>query len=52
MFDNNNVSFALNFHNPPAFANPPATQPLGSLGEVQHTLGSPRLIRMSLHFYF
>jgi hypothetical protein len=45
---NNNVSFAANFNNPPTFVSPP----LGSLGVIQHTLGSPRLIRMSLHFVF
>ena len=61
---NNNINFALNFRDPPTFANPsgtPAnftggmagpTQPGGNLGVIQHTLGSPRLIRMSLHVTF
>lgn len=52
---NNNVSFALNFNNPPTFANPqgnPPTLPGGNLGVIQHTIGSPRLIRMSLHITF
>jgi hypothetical protein len=44
---NNNVSF-FNFNNPPDLLNPPS----GRLGTIQHTLGSPRLIRMALHFRF
>jgi hypothetical protein len=52
---NNNVSFALNFNNPPTFADPqgnPPTFPGGNLGVIQHTIGSPRLIRISLHVTF
>jgi hypothetical protein len=60
---NNNVSFALDFNNPPTFANPtgaPAppgrivvTQPpSGNLGVITNALGSPRLIRMTLRFIF
>jgi hypothetical protein len=44
---NNNVSF-FNFNNPPDLLNPPS----GRLGQIQHTLGSPRLVRMALHFTF
>ncbi|HET9741574.1 MAG TPA: carboxypeptidase regulatory-like domain-containing protein [Terriglobales bacterium] len=44
---NNNVSFS-DFGNPPNFSFPPS----GDLGVVQHSIGSPRLIRMSLHFIF
>lgn len=44
---NNNVSFFA-FGFPPT----PLSTPTGSLGQVQHTLGSPRLIRMSLHITF
>jgi hypothetical protein len=47
---NNNVEF-FNFPNAPT---PPTLQatPHGRLGTIEHTLGSPRLIRMSLHFIF
>ena len=45
---NNNVSFNANFSNPPSYSFPPA----GQLGVVQHTIGSPRLISMSLHLVF
>ncbi|HEY6249925.1 MAG TPA: hypothetical protein VI685_08175, partial [Candidatus Angelobacter sp.] len=44
---NNNVQFFA-FGNPPTLQVPPA----GNLGVIQHTLGSPRLIRMSLHITF
>ena len=81
---NNNVSFAPNFPNPPAFPaasscgpsnlvfnskgnpvapNPPPAggstpagafqcPPGGSLGVIQHTIGSPRFIQMALHLTF
>jgi hypothetical protein len=51
---NNNVSFALNFGDPPKLANlqNPPVPPSGNLGVIQHTLGSPRLIRMGLHVDF
>ncbi len=44
---NNNVSF-YSYGNPPSLNNPPQ----GSLGIIQHTLGSPRFIQMSLHLLF
>jgi len=44
---NNNVSF-FSFGNPPTLQVPPS----GNLGVIQHTIGSPRLIRMALHFTF
>jgi hypothetical protein len=44
---NNNVSF-FSFGNPPTLQVPPQ----GNLGAVQHPLGSPRLIRMAIHFTF
>ena len=46
----NNVSFALNFRDPPKLANlqNPPLPPSGNLGVIEHTLGSPRLIRMAL----
>jgi hypothetical protein len=53
---NNNVAFNPFFANPPF--NPTTGQngyqipPSGSLGIVQHTLGSPRFIQMSLHLTF
>jgi len=53
---NNNVSFNPFFANPPF--NPVTGQtgyqipPAGQLGVVQHTIGSPRLIQMSLHLIF
>jgi Carboxypeptidase regulatory-like domain len=48
---NNNVSFALDFNNPPTLTtNGLLAQ--GNLGALQHAIGSPRLIRMSLHFVF
>jgi hypothetical protein len=52
---NNNVEF-FNFPNAPL---PPhlrtkngVVTPSGNLGVIQHTIGSPRLVRMSLHFTF
>ncbi|HLJ88214.1 MAG TPA: carboxypeptidase regulatory-like domain-containing protein [Candidatus Angelobacter sp.] len=44
---NNNVSF-FNFSSPPKLL----ATPSGNLGQIQHTLGSPRLVRMSLRFDF
>ena len=44
---NNNVSF-YNYGNPPTINNPPA----GSLGIIQHTIGSPRFLQMDLHLTF
>lgn len=60
---NNNISYALDFNDPPTFANPTGgpvppgriTQiapPQGNLGVIQHTIGSPRMITMSLHVNF
>ena len=43
---NDNVTFFPNFVGPPSF--PPA----GSLGIIQHTLGSPRFLQFSLHLIF
>jgi Carboxypeptidase regulatory-like domain/TonB dependent receptor len=43
---NNNVDFFPNFSGPPA--NPPA----GSLGIIQHTIGSPRFLQLGLHVKF
>jgi hypothetical protein len=43
---NNDVSFYPNFA-------PPATiPPTGSLGMIQHTIGSPRFLQLSAHFIF
>ncbi len=53
---NNNVSFNPYYANPPF--NPVTGQngyqipPAGSVGFVQHTMGSPRFIQMSLHLTF
>jgi hypothetical protein len=44
---NNNVEF-FNFNSPPQLL----STPRGRLGSIQHTLGSPRLVRMALHFNF
>jgi hypothetical protein len=61
---NNNVSFNPFFANPPVYgpgsgynACVPSTgayacPPSGSLGVIQHTIGSPRFIQMSLHLIF
>ncbi len=43
---NNNVNFFPDYYGPPA--NPPR----GSLGYIQHTIGSPRFMQLSLHFLF
>jgi hypothetical protein len=44
---NNNVQF-YSFSNPSRTYNPPH----GSLGYIQHTIGNPRFIQMSLHLTF
>jgi len=43
---NNNVTFF------PNFAGPPSIPPQGSLGLIQHTIGSPRFLQLSLHLTF
>ena len=43
---NNNVTFF------PNFAGPPANPPQGSLGMIQHTVGSPRFLQLGLHLTF
>jgi Carboxypeptidase regulatory-like domain/TonB dependent receptor len=43
---NNNVSFF------PNFVGPPSIPPQGSLGVIQHTIGSPRFLQLSLHLAF
>jgi hypothetical protein len=43
---NNNVTFFPNYEGPPA--NPPQ----GSLGIIQHTIGSPRFLQLGLHLIF
>jgi len=43
---NNNVVFFPNFTGPPSFP------PTGSLGVIQHTIGSPRFLQLSLHLLF
>ena len=43
---NNNVTFF------PNFVGPPANPPQGSLGIIQHTIGSPRFLQLSLHLTF
>jgi TonB dependent receptor len=45
---NNNVVFFP----PPTYAGPPANPPQGSLGVIQHTIGSPRFLQLGLHLYF
>ena len=45
---NNNVEFNPSFSNPPTYSFPP----VGSLGVIQHTIGSPRFMQMSLHLIF
>ncbi len=44
---NNDVSF-YKFGNPPTLYNPPH----GSLGVIQHTIGSPRFLQLQAHFVF
>jgi hypothetical protein len=43
---NNNVQFFPNYSGPPSFP------PSGSLGYIQHTIGSPRFLQLSLHLAF
>jgi hypothetical protein len=43
---NNNVTFF------PNFAGPPSIPPQGSLGLIQHTIGSPRFLQLQFHLYF
>jgi hypothetical protein len=43
---NNNVTFF------PNFVGPPSIPPQGSLGVIQHTIGSPRFLQLSLHLIF
>jgi Carboxypeptidase regulatory-like domain/TonB dependent receptor-like, beta-barrel len=43
---NNNVTFF------PNYTGPPANPPQGSLGVIQHTIGSPRFLQMGLHLTF
>jgi hypothetical protein len=46
---NNNVNFNPHFSNPPVIV---PSNPGGSLGFIQHTIGSPRFIQMALHLTF
>jgi hypothetical protein len=43
---NNDVNFFPNFEGPPSIP------PQGSLGVIQHTVGSPRFLQLSLHLAF
>ena len=43
---NNNVLFFPNFEGPPSIP------PEGQLGQIQHTIGSPRFLQLSLHLTF
>ncbi len=43
---NNDVSFF------PDFEGPPSIPPSGSLGMIQHTIGSPRFLQLGLHLSF
>jgi len=43
---NNNVTFF------PNFSGPPSIPPQGSLGVIQHTIGSPRFLQLALHLTF
>ncbi len=43
---NNDVTFF------PNFVGPPSIPPEGSLGVIQHTIGSPRFLQLGLHFAF
>jgi hypothetical protein len=57
---NNNVEFNPFFSNPPTYpgfsnctaGNGYVCPPFGSLGRIQHTIGSPRFLQMALHFNF
>jgi len=43
---NNDVTFF------PNYVGPPSIPPEGSLGLIQHTIGSPRFLQLSMHFTF
>jgi hypothetical protein len=43
---NNDVDFF------PYFDGPPVVPPFGSLGQIQHTIGSPRFLMLGLHLMF
>jgi hypothetical protein len=43
---NNDVSFF------PDFSPPPTIPPIGSLGIIQHTIGSPRFLQLNMHLNF
>jgi hypothetical protein len=43
---NNDVTFF------PNYVGPPTIPPLGSLGVIQHTIGSPRFLQLSMHLAF
>jgi hypothetical protein len=43
---NNDVTFFPNYYGPPTIP------PEGSLGVIQHTIGSPRFLQLSLHLMF
>ncbi len=43
---NNNVNFF------PSYQGPPSIPPQGSLGVIQHTIGSPRFLQLGLHLFF
>jgi Carboxypeptidase regulatory-like domain/TonB dependent receptor len=43
---NNDVNFFPNYEGPPSIP------PQGSLGVIQHTVGSPRFLQLSMHFVF
>jgi hypothetical protein len=45
---NSNVVFFNYYDNPPGLFNPPQ----GSLGIIQHTIGSPRFLQLNLHLTF
>jgi hypothetical protein len=57
---NNNVEFNPFFADPPTYpgfsnctaGNGYVCPPFGSLGRIQHTIGSPRFLQMALHFTF
>lgn len=36
----------------PYYEGPPSIPPQGNLGQIQHTIGSPRFLQLSLHFSF
>lgn len=43
---NNDVTFF------PSYEGPPSIPPQGSLGVIQHTIGSPRFLQLGLHLFF